>query len=483
MRSDINKFTRNALVFLTTAFILLCNSAKAVDIQLPSMGEASSSIISLNQEYALGQSWLKAFRAQADISSDYIIQEYVEEILFEMVRYSDMQDKRLEVVIIDNKSLNAFAVPGGIIGVNTGLFLHAETEAQLASVLAHELSHISQRHFARSVEEQKINSTANLVGLIAGLVLAATSGADAGLALLTATQAATLESSLKYSRQNEQEADRIGITVLADAGYDPSAMGAMFEQMLESTKYLGYQAPEYLRTHPLTENRVNDALSRSQQYPRKYYEEPDDYKLVRARIDVAESGSPDQRVAKYKALEEREPTDAHRYGLALAYLDTLRFTEAKELAKTLYKGTPGNRYFGLLYAKTLGLSGEAEQAEDIIKGYLNQYPNSYSLNMAFVGLLNQSTKFSQSVEILKRMTRSRPNDSAVWYQYSETLGLAGEILELHKARAEYFMLVGAFDRAIRQLQFAKTEAKGDQIELAIIDQKISKAARYRSSYQ
>jgi len=402
MQQLLNKFHQRKLTIVALISLLLCSAVSAVDIELPSMGEASSSVISLDQ---------------------------------------------------------------------------------LASVMAHEISHISQRHFARSVEEHKISSTANLVGLVASLVLAAAAGGDAGLALLTATQAANLESSLKYSRQNEQEADRIGLTLLAKAGYDPNAMGEMFEGMLASTRYLGYQAPEYLRTHPLTENRVNDTRLRSRQYSQKYYEESENYPLIRTRIDVAYSGSPAQAVSKYEALLEREHSNAHQYGLAIAYINALRYEEAYLLAQQLREQAPKNHHFILLYSETLALKGKFEEAEQIIQTELIPYPNSYALNMAYVERLNQSSKFEQSSELLQKLTRSRPNDAAVWYQYAETLGLAGDILELHKARAEYFMLVGAFDRAIRQLQFAKTEAKDNPIELAVINQKMSKAARYKSSYQ
>lgn len=466
---------------LIAATAFFASATVLAEIKLPSMGEASSAIISLEQERSLGQSWLRSFRAQVNLGGDYLVQEYTEELLFDMVQYSDMDDKRIEVVIVNNTSLNAFAVPGGIVGVNTGLFLYADTEAEFASVLAHELSHISQRHFARSVAEQKVTAMASLAGMLAGLVLAASGGGDAGLALITATQAAALESNLRYSRQNEQEADRIGMSVLQQSGYDPSAMADMFESMLSATRYVGYQAPEYLRTHPLTENRVNDALARAQQFPKLYYPLSPKYDLMRTRIAVRDSGSPDQAVRKYQSLVEREPSVANRYGLVLAYQNALKLSEALNLIKTLYEDDTQNHTLGLAYADLLNLFGEAKQSEQIILGYLKSKPQSHALNMALADTLIQAARFEESSEILADETKRRPRDSAVWYQYAETLGLAGEILELHKARAEYFMLVGAYDRAIRQLQFAKQEAAGNQIELAIMDEKISRAARLRSS--
>ena len=445
------------------------------------MGEASSAVISLEQERSLGQAWLRSFRAQADLSDDYLIQEYTEEILFGMVRHSALEDSRLEVLIVDNPSLNAFAVPGGIIGVNTGLFLYANTEAEFASVLAHELSHISQRHFARSVAERKANAATSLAGLLAGILLAATAGGNAGLAVLSATQAATLEAGLRYSRQNEQEADRIGMNVLTRAGYDPDAMADMFETMLKATRYVGHQVPEYLRTHPLTESRVNDALSRAQQYPEQFFPPSPTYRLIKARIEVDESGSPDQALRKFEALVKTDPSPANRYGLALACKKALRLSEAKEHALKLHQEEPENTLFGLLYSEIISSFGEASQAEKIILNYLQKKPLGYSLNMALANTLVQDARFEEAADVLGQESKRRPRDAAVWYEYAETLGLAGKTLDLHKARAEYFMLVGAYDRAIRQLEFAKREVSNNPIEIAVINEKISRAARLRSN--
>ncbi len=470
-------------VILIILSLLPVSGATIAEIRLPSMGEASSAVVSIEQERELGQAWLRSYRAQTDINTDYLLQEYVENLILNMAQHSDVVDKRLDVIIVNNPALNAFAVPGGIVGVNTGLFNYAETEHQFSSVMAHELSHLSQRHFARSVAERQSNQMTTMAGILAGILLAATTSGDAGLAMISASQAASLEADLRYSRQHEQEADRIGIEVMAKAGYDPNAMGHMFENMLRSTSYVGYQAPEYLRSHPLTESRVNDALNRARQYPQKFYPESQLYQLMRKRVEVQESRVPAQAVQKFEAELASQDSPINKYALSLAYKKALRYEDALELAKELYESDSSYQPFGLLYADLLNLTGDTRAAEPIVRNYLQRRPDSYALNMALAGTLSHAGKFSESADILRKQTLSRPNDSAVWYEYSETLGLAGEILELHKARAEYFMLVGAFDRAIRQLQFAKTEAAGNAIELAVLDEKITRAARLRTNTQ
>ena len=463
------------------AIVILCGvNAHADRIELPELGTSSSVIISVEQERQLGQAWLRSFRRQSDLSEDYITQEYIENLLFSMVPNAGLADNRLDVLVVQNPTLNAFAVPGGIVGVHTGLMLHAQTEDQLSSVLAHELVHLSQRHFARSVAAQKGNTITSMAGLLAGVILAATAGGEAGLAVLSATQAATLQSQLKYSRQNEQEADRLGMEVLIQSGRDPAAMKGMFEQMLKTTRFTGFQVPEYLRTHPLTENRVNDAGNRARRYDQQDYYVNPDYRIIQTRVRVAGASSPQFAVREFSAAFKESKSMADQYGLALAHHRAFNIDDALIESYDLHKKHPDNQFVTLLYADILGDAGRANESEKMLKSELQYKPKSYALNMALAEAYTHQSKFEDAAEIYRTQTKLRPNDALVWYEYAETLGLAGDILELHKARAQYFIHVGAFQRAIRQLQYAKREVEGNPIELAILDRKISEAAQLQS---
>ena len=469
------------LFSVTLLALFFANPASAESIELPELGSSSSVIVSVEQERQLGQSWLRSFRSQSELPDDYITQEYVENLLFSMVPNAGLADNRLDVLVVQNPTLNAFAVPGGVIGVHTGLMLHAQTEDQLSSVLAHELVHLSQRHFARSVEAQKGNTITSMAGLLAGVILAAAAGSDAGLAVLTATQAASLESQLKYSRQNEQEADRLGMEVLIRSGRDPSGMTGMFEQMLKTTRFIGFQVPEYLRTHPRTENRVNDAGNRARRYDdQDYYVNPD-YKIIQTRVRVSNASSAQFAVREFGAAFREDKSLANQYGLALAYHRALNIDDALIESYDLHQKYPENQYVALLYADILGDAGRADESEKMLVDKLRYKPESYSLNMALAEAYIHQSKFEQAAKIYRAQTLARPNDALVWYEYAETLGLAGDILELHKARAQYFIHVGSFQRAIRQLQYAKREVKDNPIELAILDQKISEAARLQDN--
>ena len=177
------------------------------------------------------------FRSRAPTLDDPLLQDYLEDLVYRLVTHSELQDRRVEVVIVDNPVINAFAVPGGVIGIHTGLLLYAQSEDELATVIAHEIAHLSQRHFSRGVEHQKKQQPLTLAGLLASAVLIATTGGAAGMAAMTATQAAAMDSRLRFSRGNEQEADRIGMQTMADAGMDPHAAPVMFERMLHNSRY------------------------------------------------------------------------------------------------------------------------------------------------------------------------------------------------------------------------------------------------------
>ena len=234
-------------------------------MNLPVLGDSVSGTISTQQEYEFGRELLRQIRRETPMLDDPLMMEYIISLTYKLAVKSELRDHRLEFVLIDNEILNAFAAPGGIVGVNAGLFLFAENEGQFASVLAHELAHISQRHYARSVQEAQKSALPSVAGLLASLIIASTVGGDAGQAALMTTQAVGQENRLRYSRSNEQEADRIGIRTLYNAGFDPNDMAGMFEQMMRMQSF-SRRLPEFLSTHPLDENRIADSKKPLQWY-------------------------------------------------------------------------------------------------------------------------------------------------------------------------------------------------------------------------
>ena len=327
--APLRRFAGSALL---STFLLLCLlPAEAVrgqatqpppeELKLPKLGESSTSMFSAEFEHQLGRAWLRYFRAQVPTIDDPLLFDYLENLIYNLVTHSKLEDRRIELVIVNNPTINAFAVPGGVIGIHNGLLLWAQTEDELATVLAHEIAHLSQRHFSRGVEFQKNQQPFTTAAMLASLILMATTGSDVGMAAMSATQAAAQDSSLRYSRGNEQEADRVGMQTMVDAGMDPHAAPAMFERMLQASRYSsGDRIPEFLRTHPLSESRIADTRNRARQYPKQVRTTSLDYQLMRARVVNELADTPEEAIEKFRGELEGNPRsrEAATYGLVLA---------------------------------------------------------------------------------------------------------------------------------------------------------------------
>ena len=462
------------IFFLVFSLKVLMHSAVCSEIRLPKLGDATSGIVSHEQEYLIGRTWLKAFRSRIREHQDPILKQYLEQLLNSLASHSQLEDPRLELVIVNNPTINAFAVPGGIVGVHTGIFIHAKTEDELSSILAHELAHLSQRHFARGIEAQRQNSLLSMGGLLAGLAIAAAAGADAGTAAMTVSQAAAMEGSLRYSRSNEQEADRIGLQTMKAANRNPRAAAEMFETMLSITRHSINRPPEFLLTHPVTEKRISDARNRTMNTSLRHYPPSEEYLLMQSRAITALNKNPDTVIKNFRLkLRQRVlNSDAMNYGLTLAHLKKNDLVKAKQLIDVLIENNPNQLIFRHTDIEIDMASKRLQVAAAKLDTLLEKNPNNYALLLLQSELHLARKKYHQSSELLTLLTRDRPEDPDIWYRVAEVSGLAGDIAGVHKARAEYFILVGAFDRARKQLSRAAILLKNDFKESAMIRQRL-----------
>ena len=429
---------------------------------LPSLGDSSSGIVSPEQEHQLGRAWLSLLRGQVPQLSDPLLKDYLERSVYRLAETSQLQDRRLEFVLLDSPQLNAFAAPGGIIGVNGGLFLHAQTEAEYASVLAHELAHLSQRHFARGLEAQKRMQLPLMAAMLAGVVAAAAGAGDAGIAAIISTQAAAIQSQRRFSRQNEQEADRIGIINLERAGYDPRAMPEMFGRLMRQYRY-DQKPPEFLLTHPVTESRIADTKNRAEQYPDTGVEDSLRYQLLRARVELKFESTPGVSAKRFRAMLADDPTlDAARYGLALAQMKSGQLQEAATNLEPLLAKEPDDATYNLAQIELDITANRLAAARARMQTLLGLYPGNYPVRQANIDLLIKETKLQDAEQQLNALVEARSQDPDIWYQVAEIRGLTGNIIGLHQARAEYFALVGDYDQAIEQLDFAKRRSDNFQ---------------------
>ena len=446
--------------FLTLACLF---AQPSLSNELPSLGDASSGIVSPEQEHLLGRAWLSLLRGQVKQLSDPQLKDYVESSVYRLAETSQLQDRRLEFVLLDSPQLNAFAAPGGIIGVNGGLFIHAQTEAEYASVMAHELAHLSQRHFARGLEAQQRMQLPMMAAMLAGVVAAAAGAGDAGIAAIISTQAAAIQAQRRFSRQNEQEADRIGIVNLERAGYDPRAMPSMFGRLMRQYRY-DQKPPEFLLTHPVSESRIADTTNRAEQYAQGGTQDSLRYQLMRARTQLKFESTPGVGAKRFRAmLDENPEMDAARYGLALAQMKAGQLADAANSMAPLLAKAPDDLTYNLAQVELDITTNRLQHAQTRLQRLLQLYPGNYPVRQMHIDLLMERGETQQAERELDKLAEQRHRDPDIWYQVAEVRGLSGNIVGLHQARAEYFALVGDYDQAIEQLDLAKRRASNFQI--------------------
>jgi beta-barrel assembly-enhancing protease len=478
MKNFLNNYSALQSLRKTSVALCLCclfalPKMTFAQINLPVLGDSVSGTISTQQEYEFGRELLRQIRRETPMFDDPLIMEYITSLTFKLAVNSQLKDHRLEFVLIDNQILNAFAAPGGIVGVNAGLFLYADNEGQFASVLSHELAHISQRHYARSVQEAQNNALPSVAGLLASLIRAATVGGDAGQAALMTNQAIGQENQLRYSRSNEQEADRVGIRTLYNSGFDPNDMAGMFEEMMRM-KSFSRRLPEFLSTHPLDENRIADSKNRSNSLPSVDYVQNIEFLLMKHRVALHYANN---KNTVLQALQRDLPQlngiekDAAMYGIALGQLYNGQYVQATQSLDGLLKKDPTRITYVMLEADIAEAAGQTERALSILEKNLKINPNNNPLTMSYAKTLNENGRYEDAAKVLERQSLLRSDDPEIWYQLAEIQGKADNISKVHQARGEYFITVGDFTRARNQFNLALNLEK-DRLIKAKIQQRL-----------
>ncbi len=464
---------------MRTLFVLICavsviaNAgalAAVKNAEVPALGDGSSAIVSPAAERELARAALKQIYAGAVTVDDPILKYYVRLNVHRLAEKANLTDAGLQTVLIDSPRINAFAVPGGVVGINLGLLLHARDESEYSAVVAHELAHLSQRHYARGIEEQRAMTPWLLAGLLASVAIAAAGGGDAGIAAVQSTQALVADRRLRFSRGREQEADRIGLNILADAGLDPDAMARMFERMRRAYRFVEVP-PEFLLTHPLTETRITDARNQAERFPGRQVAASLDYQFMRARAQVRYAETPRRALVEASARDGGGAAD--KYAIAMALARDGRFEAAVDSARVLYHEHADSLLMTASFAELLIGAKRADQALALLARQLAINPDNEPLTFLYATALNAAGRHVDAAATLRRHTRVNAEDIDVWRLLAETSGLASDTVGVHRARAEYFALVGAYQTAIQHLDYARRLVDAqDRRLLARLDQRI-----------
>jgi predicted Zn-dependent protease len=289
-----NKF----LVLIVVAMLSATTASLADDIKLPDMGSPADAVLSKNDEAQIGAAIMRQINASGMVIKDPQVTEYVSAIGHRVAAHANNGDYKFTFFVVDDPTINAFALPGGYIGVHTGLLEATRTEDELAGVLAHEIAHVTQRHIARAVtanKRQSMLSTAIMLGAMIAGALGGVDG-DAMQGAIAVAQGTAAQAQINFTRIHEHEADRVGMSALANAGFDPDGMASFFEVISRSTSPVESRMPEFLRTHPVSSSRIAEARSRARSYPSVNTEDSINYGIARARLVVARYEQPAEAV-------------------------------------------------------------------------------------------------------------------------------------------------------------------------------------------
>ncbi|HET9404465.1 MAG TPA: M48 family metalloprotease [Burkholderiales bacterium] len=440
---------------------------------LPELGDAAQSGFTPLQERRLGESIMREIRADRTYYDDAEATDYLAGLGNRLVARSADARQEFDFFLIRDGQINAFALPGGFIGVNTGLLLASQSESELASVMAHEIAHVTQRHIAGMIAQQKQSTVTALASLAAALLLSRVSG-DAAQAAFAFGQAGAIQSQLNFTRENERDADRAGLQILDQAGFDPHAMASFFERLQRATRVYEGGAPSYLRTHPLTFERIADIQNRTQTI--SYRQVPDSigFQLIRAKLR-AQSGAPRDAVAFFEeSLAERKflSEAATRYGLAASLMRQKNYARARTEIERLRKLVPANPIVETLSCE-FGLEALGpEKSLPCYREALKTYPAYRALVYGYAGALLQAKQPQDALRFVEARLQAVTDDHRLYLLQARSNAALDRRLAQHRAQAEAYARLGNLPAAIEQLQIGLKSGDGDFFQLSAAEARL-----------
>lgn len=469
-------------VLLALIIAAFCAAAGAQDpLSLPDFGSSAGGILTPDEERRLGEGMMRELRGLEYVMDDPLVAEYIETLGFRLVAHSERPELPFTFFVVRSEQINAFAAPGGYIGVNAGLITTAESESELAAVLAHEVAHVTQRHLVRRYERIRNASLPIALAMIGALIAAqGAGGGDAAQAAVVSGSALMQQQQINFTRHNEYEADRIGIHTLARASFDPDAMADFFGRMGRALRVNGDAVPEFLRTHPVTTSRISEAKTRAAalagELPRTAgAAEGLDFDTFRERARVLAASEPRDLVAFYRADLALDPT-ARRYGLGLALVRAGQATEAVEVLRPLVTADPGNSVHVLAIAEAESVAGRRREALARLQRLAEERPGNRAVAIAYADELIASgdrERARTALDALRPLLTQNPGDARLQLSYARAAELAGDEIRAGEAHAEVALLSGRASDAMEQLQTLLRRPDIDYYQRARIEARIA----------
>ena len=461
-----------------TLALLLCFSPIALGDGLPDLGDASQAALSPLQERQIGRQSMLQIRAGKQYLDDAEINDYLNQLGARLVENSPEPSLDFEFFAIDDYTVNAFAMPGGYIGVNAGLLLTAQSESELASVLSHEISHVTQRHIARMIAGQQGDSLISMAA-IAIAILAARTNPQAAEAAIVSVQAGAIQKQLNFTRTYEQEADRIGLQLLQKSGFNTHAMPEFLQRLQKVTRLSEGSAPNYMRTHPVTSDRIAEIENRVQKQPYRLIPDSLNFQLVRTKLIAAQKTAPEAIAYFSDALGAQNFGNpiAQRYGLVGALLRNNEIERAVLELATLRKQArtnPMSQNNPMIETLAGQVKRAAKNGGDALAFYrsaVQNFPQHRALIYDYADLLLQGKHAGIAVKLLTEQLARHPSDTTLYDLQARTYAMQGRLIEQHRAQAYSYAWQGNLYAAIEQLELAKL-AGGSFYQLSTIESEL-----------
>jgi len=473
------------MLFLSRALLAFTLAAQPVlATDLPDLGEVSRQYFSDQDEQALGRAIMRDVYADPRYLDDPEIETYLNQLGYKLVSVSTRNQREFIFFVVNDPTINAFALPGGNIGVHTGLLLTAQNESELASVVGHEIAHVTQDHIARMIAAQNQSYWPTMAALALAL-LAARSNPNVASAAIASTQAYTAQNQLNYTRDYEREADRLGYEMLTRADFDPRSMSGFFNRMQRASRFYDSSAPAYLRTHPLTSERIADMEARSESAPYQQVQDSLDFQLVRARLRAQEGSPLDAVLAARSTLQEKRYSNeaAARYGLVTALLRARQFKDAEADAQKLLAENSNSPMIQTLAAQTALAAGNPALALQRYQAGSSAHPDYRPLQYGYIGALLATGHASDALTRADKQLALYPGDRRLWRLAAQAHSQLGQRLLSHHAQAEAAALSGNLIAAIEQISLGIKAGDGSFHEMSAAEarrrewQAIEKAQR------
>jgi beta-barrel assembly-enhancing protease len=464
-------------VFLTT---LLVAAGTVFASGLPELGDVSQAGFSPVQERHLGESIMREIRADPSYFDDAEATDYINNVGNRIASRAPGAHQDFDFFLIRDPQINAFALPGGFIGVNTGLILAAQSESEMAGVVAHEVAHVTQRHIARMIAKQGQSQLTSLAVLAAAILLARVDS-QMGQAAGMFGQAGIVQSQLNFTRANEREADRIGLQMLEQAGFDPRGMAVFFERLQRATRLYGAGAPSYLRTHPLEYERIADIQGRVAALPYRQVPDSLEFQLVRAKLK-AQLESPEDAVAFFKeSLAERKflSEAAGRYGMAISLARTRNYAAAQKEVALLRKLVPASPIVETLACGVMREAGDPADPAALAcyRDALKTYPTHRALVYDYAEALLQARQAQAALGLIDDRLKLISSDHRLYLLKARAHAALNQRLAQHRAQAEAYARMGNIGAAVQQLQIALKSGDGDFYQMSSAEARLRELRR------